>query len=138
MTSGVGFASLAALVAHVALFHGRYIIMTCTFDVESTLYYHRYMGAKQIKFSRENNGYTHQTHEEQPWACPYLPANITKTSFNCRGGVFYLHVASPFSSPFQLESSLLLQISLNIITEYVIGYMYPGYPVANVLFKTYG
>jgi len=27
---------------------------------------------------------------------------------------------------------------LNIITEYMIGYIYPGRPVANVCFKTYG
>ena len=28
--------------------------------------------------------------------------------------------------------------ALNIITEYIIGYIYPGYPVANMLFKVYG
>ncbi|GFP92654.1 oligopeptide transporter 7 [Phtheirospermum japonicum] len=27
---------------------------------------------------------------------------------------------------------------LNVITEYVIGYLYPGYPVANMCFKVYG
>lgn len=27
---------------------------------------------------------------------------------------------------------------LNIITEFIIGYLYPGRPVANVCFKTYG
>lgn len=27
---------------------------------------------------------------------------------------------------------------LNIITEYIIGYIYPGYPVANMCFKVYG
>ena len=27
---------------------------------------------------------------------------------------------------------------LNIITEYIIGIVYPGRPVANVCFKTYG
>lgn len=30
------------------------------------------------------------------------------------------------------------QIGLNIITEMVIGYIYPGRPLANVAFKTYG
>lgn len=28
--------------------------------------------------------------------------------------------------------------TLNIITEYIIGYLYPGRPVANILFKVYG
>lgn len=34
---------------------------------------------------------------------------------------------------------LLLQTpGLNIITEYVMGVIYPGRPIANVCFKTYG
>lgn len=28
--------------------------------------------------------------------------------------------------------------ALNVITEYIIGYLYPGYPAANILFKVYG
>lgn len=28
--------------------------------------------------------------------------------------------------------------SLNVITEFIIGYLYPGYPVANMCFKVYG
>lgn len=30
------------------------------------------------------------------------------------------------------------QPGLNVITELVIGYLYPGKPLANVAFKTYG
>lgn len=30
------------------------------------------------------------------------------------------------------------QPGLNVITELIIGYMYPGKPLANVTFKTYG
>jgi hypothetical protein len=37
------------------------------------------------------------------------------------------------------KSFMFLQSpGLNIITEYMIGYIYPGRPVANVCFKTYG
>ena len=36
-------------------------------------------------------------------------------------------------------SLLVLQTpGLNIITEYMMGYIYPGRPIANVCFKTYG
>ncbi|GJY16190.1 deSI-like protein [Tanacetum coccineum] len=31
-----------------------------------------------------------------------------------------------------------LGVGLNVITELIIGYMYPGRPLANVVFKTYG
>ena len=30
------------------------------------------------------------------------------------------------------------QMGLNVITELIIGYIYPGKPIANVAFKTYG
>lgn len=30
------------------------------------------------------------------------------------------------------------QAGLNVITELIIGYLYPGKPLANVAFKTYG
>lgn len=29
-------------------------------------------------------------------------------------------------------------MGLNVITEFIIGYIYPGKPLANVAFKTYG
>jgi len=32
----------------------------------------------------------------------------------------------------------LQQPGLNVITELIIGYMYPGRPLANITFKTYG
>ena len=33
---------------------------------------------------------------------------------------------------------LMQQPGLNVITELIIGFMYPGKPLANVVFKTYG
>lgn len=30
------------------------------------------------------------------------------------------------------------QVGLNVITELIIGYMYPGRPLANITFKTFG
>lgn len=80
MTYGVGFAALTATIVHVALFHGRYV--TYHLDLFITHIYEklagafstlkfifscelqRNMGAEQSKFSREENGYTHETHEE--------------------------------------------------------------------------
>ena len=45
----------------------------------------------------------------------------------------------PFAYSITCFVSLVLQApGLNIITEMVIGYMMPGKPLANVVFKTYG
>ncbi|BCS30042.1 small oligopeptide transporter, OPT family [Aspergillus puulaauensis] len=37
-----------------------------------------------------------------------------------------------------IQASTNIQIGLNVITEFVIGYMQPGRPMAMMLFKTYG
>ncbi|KAL4962586.1 small oligopeptide transporter, OPT family [Aspergillus stella-maris] len=37
-----------------------------------------------------------------------------------------------------IQASTNIQIGLNVITEFVIGYMQPGKPMAMMLFKTYG
>lgn len=36
------------------------------------------------------------------------------------------------------SSILVQQPGLNVITELIVGYLYPGRPLANVTFKTYG
>lgn len=38
----------------------------------------------------------------------------------------------------QLGFVLEQQPGLNVVTELIIGYLYPGRPLANVAFKTYG
>uniref|UniRef100_A0A803MUR7 Oligopeptide transporter n=1 Tax=Chenopodium quinoa TaxID=63459 RepID=A0A803MUR7_CHEQI len=42
------------------------------------------------------------------------------------------------SKKVDIHTKLMKQPGLNIITEYIIGYLYPGRPVANMLFKVYG
>ncbi|XP_031264020.1 oligopeptide transporter 1-like [Pistacia vera] len=37
-----------------------------------------------------------------------------------------------------IQATTNMQLGLNVITEVIIGYMYPGRPIANVVFKTYG
>lgn len=42
------------------------------------------------------------------------------------------------SSLLSLIISNLQTPGLNIMSEYIIGYIYPGYPIANMCFKVYG
>jgi OPT family oligopeptide transporter len=37
-----------------------------------------------------------------------------------------------------VQATTNIQIGLNVITEFIIGYMQPGRPMAMMLFKTYG
>ncbi|CAM6086383.1 unnamed protein product [Calypogeia fissa] len=54
-----------------------------------------------------------------------------------------LHISTFFAMTYGVGFAVLTCTithvpGLNIITEYIIGYLYPGHPVANVSFKTYG
>nr|POE61767.1 oligopeptide transporter 7 [Quercus suber]POE76292.1 oligopeptide transporter 7 [Quercus suber] len=137
MTYGVGFASLAALVAHVALFHGRDIweqskssFQEKTMDIHTKLM-RKYKQVPEL------------------WFVIILIATIGLSLFACEyykdqlqlpwwGVLLACGIAFFFTLPIGIIAAIKNQTpGLNIITEYVIGYMYPGYPVANVLFKTY-
>ncbi|CAH9110066.1 unnamed protein product [Cuscuta europaea] len=61
--------------------------------------------------------------------------------FRCHTGDFSLQLLllSCLPSPLvSLQPPQNMTPGLNIITEYIMGIIYPGKPIANVCFKTYG
>ncbi|XP_061352209.1 oligopeptide transporter 7-like [Gastrolobium bilobum] len=138
MTYGVGFAALTATIVHVALFHGREIweqskssFKETTMDIHTKLM-RRY---KQVP---------------EWWFVCILIATIAATIFTCEyyieqlqlpwwGVLLACGIAIIFTLPIGIITAITNQSpGLNIITEYIIGYIYPGYPVANMCFKVYG
>ncbi|XP_015896323.3 oligopeptide transporter 7 isoform X1 [Ziziphus jujuba] len=138
LTYGVGFAALTATIVHVALFHGREIwdqsrlsFQEKTMDIHTRLM-RRY---KQVP---------------EWWFIVILIANIAATIFACQyyndqlqlpwwGVLLACGIAIFFTLPIGIITAITNQTpGLNIITEYIIGYIYPGYPVANMCFKVYG
>ncbi|KAB5564651.1 hypothetical protein DKX38_004705 [Salix brachista] len=138
VTYGVGFAALTATIMHVALFHGREIweqsmasFQEKTMDIHSTL---------MRKY----------TQVPEWWFVCILLVNIALTIFTCEyykdqlqlpwwGVLLACGIAITFTLPIGIITAITNQSpGLNIITEYIIGYIYPGYPVANMCFKVYG
>lgn len=84
------------------------------------------------------------------WFVIILIANIALTIFACQyyndqlqlpwwGVLLACGIAILFTLPIGIITAITNQTpGLNIITEYIIGYIYPGYPVANMCFKVYG
>ncbi|KAL2333811.1 hypothetical protein Fmac_015024 [Flemingia macrophylla] len=139
MSYGIGFACLSATLVHVLLFHGREILrQSKSAFQENKIDIH-------TKIMRKN-------YNEVPewWFLCILLFNIPATIFVCEyfndqlqlpwwGVVLACVVAISFTLPVGVIRATTNQApSLNIITEYIIGYIYPGYPVANMLFKVYG
>ncbi|XP_057968973.1 oligopeptide transporter 7 [Malania oleifera] len=138
MTYGVGFAALTATIVHVGLFHGREIweLSKASFK-EKTMDIH-------TKLMRK--------YKQVPewWFVVILVSNIGLTIFACEyyneqlqlpwwGVLLACGIAILFTLPIGIITAITNQTpGLNIITEYIIGYIYPGYPVANMCFKVYG
>ncbi|KAK1379579.1 hypothetical protein POM88_026323 [Heracleum sosnowskyi] len=76
-----------------------------------------------------------------PW---FATANVAVRFFGkCCCVIFFNHLACAIAFVFTFPIGIITAITnkapgLNIITEYIIGYIYPGYQVANMYVKVYG
>ncbi|XP_059662164.1 oligopeptide transporter 7-like [Cornus florida] len=138
MTYGIGFAALTATVVHVLLFHGREIWEQSKSSFqEKTMDIHTRLMSKYRQVP-------------EWWFWCILVGNIALTIFSCEyyneqlqlpwwGVILACVIAIVFTLPIGIITAITnQQPGLNVITEYIIGYIYPGYPVANMCFKVYG
>ncbi|XP_075487952.1 oligopeptide transporter 1-like [Primulina tabacum] len=139
-TYGLGFASLAATISHVGLFHGK-TIWSLWSKARDNLHGKVDVHTRLMK-----------KYDQVPnwWFYAILVAVFGLSLYACEGfdkqlqlpwwGLIMACVmAFFFTLPVGIiQATTNQQIGLNIITEMVIGYVYPGRPLANVAFKTYG
>ncbi|KAF9373738.1 hypothetical protein CPC16_001675, partial [Podila verticillata] len=134
LTYGVGFAGLAATVVHVLLYNGKEMV-------------------QRWKESRQE---TEDIHSRLMRVYPEVPQWWYGILFVITLGLSFvtcivweympwwavllaLAIAIIFVLPVGIVQAVTnQQPGLNVITEYVIGYMLPGHAIANVTFKTYG
>lgn len=134
LTYGVGFAGLTATLVHVALYHGQEIrerwqsARAENEDIHSRLmrvypevpdWWYGLLFVLTFGLSLV----TCIVWDYMPWWAVFLAMAIAV--------VFVLPVGI-------VQAVTNQQPGLNIVTEYVIGYMLPGHAIANVTFKTYG
>ncbi|KAL9689362.1 hypothetical protein QQ045_009746 [Rhodiola kirilowii] len=138
MSYGFGFATLSATVVHVSLFHGSDI----------------WNQTKSAFGGRRVDVHTRlmQKYKQVPmwWFLIILALSLAAVLFGCQyyietlqlpwwGVLLACAIAIFFTLPIGIIAATTNQApGLNIITEYIIGYMYPGRPVANMCFKVYG
>ncbi|KAL1820060.1 hypothetical protein ACET3Z_014929 [Daucus carota] len=140
MTYGLGFAALPATLVHVFLFNGSELLRQTKeafFGQIEKLDIH----AKLMK-----------AYKQVPmwWFYIILVVNIVVIIFACEYYNYELQLrwwgvllACAISFLYTLPIGVIMATTnqtpgLNIITEYIIGYLYPGRPVANMCFKVYG
>ncbi|KAL5549411.1 hypothetical protein UlMin_004642 [Ulmus minor] len=139
---GLSFATLSSTLSHVFLFYGDTI-----WDMwkKTTSAVKDHVGDVHTRIMKKN-------YEEVPqwWFQIILVSMVALSIFACEGfdkqlqlpwwGVLMAcGIALFFTLPIGIiQATTNMQPGLNVITELIIGYIYPGKPLANVSFKTYG
>ncbi|KAJ6385508.1 hypothetical protein OIU77_028650 [Salix suchowensis] len=137
LSYGFGFATIAATLSHVAFFYGREILQ-------------RYRASS--KGEEDIHTRLMKRYKDIPSWWFYLLLGVTLTialalciflndqvQMPWWGLIFASAMAFAFTLPISIITATTNQTpGLNIITEYVMGVILPGRPIANVCFKTFG
>ncbi|KAK4792429.1 hypothetical protein SAY86_022864 [Trapa natans] len=137
LSYGFGFATIASTLTHVGLFYGSEI-------------YQRYKASNEQK--EDIHTRLMKRYEDIPlwWFHLLLAVTLVVSLALCIfmreqiqmpwwALVFASILAFFFTLPISIITATTNQTpGLNIITEYLMGLIYPGRPIANVCFKTYG
>ncbi|CUM55232.1 uncharacterized protein AC631_00988 [Debaryomyces fabryi] len=134
MSYGLSFAAMFATLMHTALFHGKDII-------------------RQLKQKEKPDVHMRlmkQNYKDVPewWFLVvffifFALSIVTIRCWNTEMPVFALIVALLIAILFLLPVGIIfaltnIGVGLNVVTEFIIGYMVPGKPLAMMFFKTYG
>ncbi|EEE57620.1 oligopeptide transporter 4 [Oryza sativa Japonica Group] len=134
---GLSFATIASTVTHVGLFYGKEI-------------YHRFRASQKEKPDIHTR--LMKKYDDIPvwWFYSLMALSMTVALILCTvlkhevqlpwwGLLFACGMAFIFTLPISIISATTNQTpGLNVITEYAIGLIIPGHPIANVCFKVYG
>ncbi|XP_057438703.1 oligopeptide transporter 5-like [Lotus japonicus] len=139
---GLSFATLTSTISHVVLFHGGMILQMWK---KTTSAMKSQLGDVHTRIMKRN-------YEQVPewWFLSILILMAMMAFVACEGfgqelqlpwwGILLsLAMAALFTLPLGvIEATTNMRSGLSVITELVIGYIYPGKPLANVAFKIYG
>ncbi|CAL0326649.1 unnamed protein product [Lupinus luteus] len=138
---GLSFASLTATLSHVVLFHGKAILRMW----RKTTALKGELGDVHTRIMKKN-------YEQVPewWFVSILTAMVIMALVACEGfgkqlqlpwwGILLsLAIGLLFTLPIGvIQATTNTKLGINVITELIIGFIYPGKPLANVAFKSYG
>ncbi|KAI3992869.1 hypothetical protein MKX01_034219 [Papaver californicum] len=140
VTYGIGFAAIAATLTHVALFHGKEIL-------------EKWRASRASSKEKEDiHTRLMKEYKDIPNWWFYLMLGVTflaslllcvlakdEVQMPWWALILACALALVFTLPIGIVTATTNQTpGLNIITEYFMGLLLPGKPIANVCFKTYG
>ncbi|CAA6662912.1 unnamed protein product [Spirodela intermedia] len=127
LSIGSGFARFTATLTHVALFHGR------------DIWRQSRAAAKSVKL--DVHARLMRSYKEVPqwWYLVLLVGSIAAGAAALVGMLFAFGLAWLVTLPIGvIQATTNQQPGYDIIAQFMIGYILPGKPIANLLFKIYG
>uniref|UniRef100_F6I575 Oligopeptide transporter 5 n=1 Tax=Vitis vinifera TaxID=29760 RepID=F6I575_VITVI len=140
-TYGISFATLTAAISHVGLFHGKTIWQMWS---KTRAAVGDQFGDMHTRLMKKNYKIVPQW-----WFFIILTILLGLAFLACEGFNKQLQLpwwgippccalALFFTLPIGIITATTNQARLNVITQLIIGYVYPGKPLENATFKTYG
>ncbi|KAG2734255.1 hypothetical protein G9P44_002261 [Scheffersomyces stipitis] len=133
MSYGLSFASITATLVHTVLFHGKDIINQIKQKEKMDVHY------RLMKQYKEAPDWWFAVVFVVFFALSIVTVRVWNTEFPIWALVVALLIAIVFLLPVAIIYSLTnIAVGLNVVTEFIIGYMLPGKPLAMMFFKTFG
>ncbi|KKY37600.1 putative small oligopeptide transporter [Diaporthe ampelina] len=132
---GLAFATVSAIVVHVILYHGRTIKAQFTLARNQEDDSHMRM----MKKYRDAEDWWYMALFAFMVALSFVVVCGWPTDFPWWALIVCLLIPIVFTIPIGIVQAITnIQLGLNVLTEYVVGYMLEGRPLAMMMFKNYG
>ncbi|KAK6460595.1 OPT oligopeptide transporter protein-domain-containing protein [Scheffersomyces coipomensis] len=130
---GLSFASILATIMHTILFHGRDIITQIRMKEKPDVH------MRLMKSYKEVPDWWYFIVFLIFFGLSIVTIRVWNTEMPIWALVIALLIAIVFLLPVAIIYSLTnIAVGLNVVTEFIIGYMLPGKPIAMMFFKTFG
>ncbi|KAK0628567.1 putative isp4 protein [Bombardia bombarda] len=132
---GLSFAAVAAVIVHVALYHGKDIWTQWRLARQQEDDVHM----RLMKKYRDAEDWWYLTLFVVMLGLSFAVVCAWDTSFPWWAYVVCIAIPLVWTIPIGIVQSITnVQLGLNVLTEYIVGYILPGRPLAMMMFKNYG
>jgi OPT family small oligopeptide transporter len=135
LSYGLSFAAIASLIVYTFLHHGKQIWNQARGSTNENEDIHM----KLMKKYKEAPSWWYMSLFALMIGLSFITVLLYPTNLTWWGLILALVISTVFSLPIGIIQAITNnQIGLNVLTEFVFGYIQPGRPLALMIFKTYG
>ncbi|KAI1339360.1 small oligopeptide transporter [Xylariaceae sp. FL0016] len=132
---GLSFAAVAAVIVHVVLYHGSQIKLQ--FKLARTQEDDIHM--RLMKKYRDAEDWWYLALFAIMIALSFVVVCVWDTGFPWWAYIVCIIIPLVWTIPIGIIQAITnIQLGLNVLTEFIVGYMLPGHPLAMMMFKNYG